>query len=157
VLSIVLIGWKWREAVANAAAAEQHASAEADARRDAERTAREVEVLLLSADVDRAVTYCERGDIGLGLLWLARCLPVAVRLQDADLERVIRTNLAGWRSSYSRLRGVLPHDDWAWDVAFSPDGRSVLTGSKDQKVRLWDALTCQQRFPALEHPWPIWT
>jgi WD40 repeat protein/serine/threonine protein kinase len=151
--SIGLVGWQWREAVANAKEAKEKALAEADARREAERTTREVELLLLGADIDRAVTFCERGDMALGMLWLARCLPVAVRLQEADLERVIRVNLAGWRMYYSRQRARLQHDDWAWDVAYSPDGRFVATGSKDRHARLWDALTGRLHGSPLVHPY----
>lgn len=156
-LSAVLVGWQWREAMANATEAKQLAAAEAGARGVAERKTREVELLLLGADVDRAVLFCERGDVAPGLLWLARCLSDAVRLQDNNLERVIRMNLASWRPHLSRRRGMLQHDDWVWDVTFSPDGRFILTGSKDRKVRIWDARTYELSAPTLEHPWPVWS
>ncbi|MGH9847102.1 MAG: WD40 repeat domain-containing protein, partial [Blastocatellia bacterium] len=31
----------------------------------------------------------------------------------------------------------LRHDDFVFAVAFSPDGRTVLTGSWDKTARLW--------------------
>jgi WD40 repeat protein/DNA-binding SARP family transcriptional activator len=36
------------------------------------------------------------------------------------------------------------HTGWVDDVAFSPDGRYILTGSRDGTVRLWDVQTGQQ-------------
>jgi WD40 repeat protein len=40
-------------------------------------------------------------------------------------------------------------------VAFSPDGRTVITGSADNTARLWDAATGQPRSDALPHFEPI--
>ncbi|MCC5966866.1 MAG: caspase family protein [Natronohydrobacter sp.] len=44
-----------------------------------------------------------------------------------------------WTSaSYVTLRG---HTDPVWSAAFSPDGGRIVTGSRDQTARVWDART----------------
>jgi len=42
-------------------------------------------------------------------------------------------------------RHVLRQDDWVYGVAFSPDGNSLATASKDGHVRLFDVTTGQAR------------
>ena len=38
---------------------------------------------------------------------------------------------------------IISESDGIFAESFSPDGRTILTGSRRNSVRLWDAATCQ--------------
>jgi WD40 repeat protein len=42
-------------------------------------------------------------------------------------------------------------DDRVWSVAFSPDGRTLLTGIAKRRAEFWDVATGAQRLPPLVH------
>ena len=34
------------------------------------------------------------------------------------------------------------HSNWVMSVAFSPDGKTIVSGSRDQTLKVWDAGAC---------------
>ncbi|PVH68540.1 hypothetical protein DL98DRAFT_599436 [Cadophora sp. DSE1049] len=52
-----------------------------------------------------------------------------------------------WSTVLQTLEG---HTQYVTSVAFSPDGKQIISGSHDRTVRRWDATTGQQLLPALK-------
>ena len=122
------------------------------------RNARDLSQALTAAEyrlaenyLDRGLTLCEQGDIGSGMLWLARGLQTAPA-EAADLQWAIRTNLAGWSRQLHQLKAVLQHQGPVLAVAYNPDGQTVWTGSEDGTARRWQAATGKPVGPPIVHP-----
>jgi WD40 repeat protein/serine/threonine protein kinase len=96
----------------------------------------------------------ERGDVDLALLSYARCLAL-VPEEDADLRRVIRTNLRAWAAQLHPLKVCLAHRKPITCTARSPGGRLVVTGSEDGTARLWRADTGRAAGAPLRHHGPV--
>lgn len=101
-------------------------------------------------EFDRALTLFDRGQASEGMLWLGRALKTAPPDAD-DLRRVIRANLANWQGSILPLRHVLDHKDHVYTLAFSPDGKALVSGSRDGTARIWNVATGAQITPPLKH------
>jgi eukaryotic-like serine/threonine-protein kinase len=118
--------------------------------------------LTATLTLDTGLHLCEQGKISHGILYLARSLR---ELPDgeADLQRVILSNLTVWGRETHRLRfsvqhaGVVDIDR----IAFSPDGRSFRTAGRNEamsqgEIRVWDASSGEPMGPALPHAIGIW-
>jgi WD40 repeat protein/serine/threonine protein kinase/tetratricopeptide (TPR) repeat protein len=146
---------------------------EAEARRKAEqvskslrktsgdlRMAREELRLRLVQKVDLAngVNLMDQGDLSGSLAWFAD----AYRLEQGDpgREDLLRIRLNAVLQHVPRLNHVLFHDGSVYHAAFSPDGRRVLTASRESgkagEARLWDAATGQPATPAMKHQGPVY-
>jgi WD40 repeat protein len=120
------------------------------AREQARKTALEASRLAVAQGIMR----CERGDTAPGLLWLARGLE-QLPASSERLGESIRRLLAGWSRELHPLQAALAHDRPVLAAAFSPDGKTILTGSWDNTARLWDATTGEPLGPVLRHDGPV--
>jgi WD40 repeat protein/serine/threonine protein kinase len=103
----------------------------------------------------QGLNLCEQQEASRGVLWLAHSLELATQAEDPDLQRVIRLNLAAAREHLGALRACLPHGGDVLAVAFSPDAKTVLTGSKDGNAQRWDAATGECTGAPLRHQGPV--
>ena len=103
-----------------------------------------------STAIDHALGLCEQGQVGNGLLLLARVLETAPR-GAVDLKQAIRANLVAWSRYDTRLTNLLPHAEEVNFVAFGPDGQIALTLGPERTARLWDASTGEPRGELLRH------
>jgi WD40 repeat protein/tetratricopeptide (TPR) repeat protein/tRNA A-37 threonylcarbamoyl transferase component Bud32 len=96
-----------------------------------------------NSSVKQGEHFLERGDVRRGMLYLAHGLDLAHEVKAADLEQVSRTHLSLWRFRFRAVKMLLPHSEEVLAVAFSPDGRKIVTGDAEKTARLWDATTGQ--------------
>jgi WD40 repeat protein len=150
VLGFALVAWQWRRA-------EDKAAAEQRARQTAQDNELRLTRLSAGMGITEGVALCEKGEVGRGLLRLVRALELAVRAGDSDLERAARCNLAGWQPFVVRRRALLAHGHWVRGLAFSPDGKTALTGSRDCTARLWDTAPGRPCGEPLRHRYPVWS
>jgi WD40 repeat protein len=101
---------------------------------------------------ERGHAAFENGQVGPGLLWMVEALQSATAAEDPAWKHTALTNLSAWLPLYPRLRAVLSHSGAVRKVAFSPDGRTILTGSRDTTARLWNAATGQPIGLPMQHP-----
>jgi eukaryotic-like serine/threonine-protein kinase len=119
---------------------------------DLKRSLGESNRLLAIRNFDRGQAAFEKDQIGPGLLWMIESWRAAVAAGDRDWQHAARANLAAWRPHHARLKAVLSHESPVDAAAFSPDGKSVLTGGDDGLVQLWDAESGQPVGQPLNHP-----
>lgn len=102
-------------------------------------------------EFDRGLAEVERGDIGLGMHWMARALETAPT-QVEDLHWAIRANLQAWRNRLVTLSDCLAPPEGKV-LAFAPDGLSAWYVDPDrQTVRRWELATGTMIGPELRHP-----
>jgi eukaryotic-like serine/threonine-protein kinase len=155
--AFVLVTWKWRQAVAAHEEAENARIIAQDNEKLAQKERRNAERLSAGLILDQAVSQGDHGNIEHALLLFTKSLEQAVRNEDADLERIARRNLTAFRPLLLRRRAIIPHPDWAWETAFSPNGKFFVTTSKDRAARFWDTETGAAIGDPLWHEDSVWT
>ena len=105
--------------------------------------------------LERGRNSCEQGEVSNGLLWMVEGLEYATRGHDAVLQHAARADLAIMQRQLPTLRAVFSHREPV-AVAFSRDGKTILTGGLDGTVRLWDAVTGLPRGRSLDVQVQVW-
>jgi eukaryotic-like serine/threonine-protein kinase len=135
------------------------AVASADLARTERNHARVEAVEVARLALERGVQSCEQGEIGRGILWMARSLDLAP--DDPLLRRVIRTKIAHWRLALAPLRWMVGYDHTVNFAHFSPDGTRIATGvgiyysSLAHTARIVDASNGAHVSPELPHGGPV--
>jgi len=134
-LLVLLVGGLWF----NARLTEQRNEALGQ-KAQAETQLRRAEWLVYAGQLARAQSAFENNDARVALQLLEEC----------------QWDLRGWehRHLWTRLSSkatFVGHTSSVTSVAFSPDGRRILTGSLDQTAKVWDAAKCQELFSLKGH------
>jgi WD40 repeat protein len=103
---------------------------------------------LVRLHVTQGLHYVEDEDLAGSLVWFARAL--TLDRNDAR-EPAHRLRLTSVLRQCPRLTQMWFHEGSVTQVAFSPDGRWVLTASDDGTARVWNAATGAARFEPLRH------
>jgi WD40 repeat protein/tRNA A-37 threonylcarbamoyl transferase component Bud32 len=130
---------------------QQNTEAQRNRAEDNHRQALRLSTQLL---LHRGLTLGEQGEIGQGMLWLARGLSADPNANQ-DYQRLLRLNLAACSQWLNPLREVLLHSSEVRVVAFSPDGKFIATGCADGTIRIWDTHTSQAKIDLRQHKAPI--
>jgi eukaryotic-like serine/threonine-protein kinase len=90
---------------------------------------------------ERGQSAFDKGQNGVGLLEMIESWRSAVAAGDPVWQQAARANLAAWQNHDIGIKAVFSHQGVVRGVAFSPDSKTVLTGSADKTARLWDVAT----------------
>jgi WD40 repeat protein/tetratricopeptide (TPR) repeat protein len=102
-------------------------------------------------DLERGRIACERGEIGVGMLWMLESLRTAKEAGDEPLWHAALFNLSAWKERHVEPRETFTHDGWVSTALFSPDGKTIATASQDKTARLWDLATGQPKGAVMRH------
>jgi WD40 repeat protein/serine/threonine protein kinase/tetratricopeptide (TPR) repeat protein len=146
---------KAAEAAENANKAEANEQRALAQKREADAARMQAEKLKERAEVQGERAYA--GQIALAQReWQDYEVGPARKLLDA-----CPPDLRGWEHAYlrrlidSNQRTLHGHTGHVLSVAFSPDGKWILSGSVDKTVKKWDAQTCRELLTFRGHTLPV--
>jgi hypothetical protein len=125
------------DALAAKGRAEELAASEADAKRKADQGNLQLRQQLGRNLIERGVAECVSGHPDRGVALFSQAYSDLSETGDPVAESAWQL-VTGWRRG---LAIPLRHEGEVSAACFSPDGRTVLTGSVDGTARLWDAAT----------------
>ena len=83
-------------------------------------------------------------------------LTLGLNSQGMGAERLGPDAVSLWDVGSHALRATLAFDQRVNALSFTPDSRSIVTGSNDQTVRVWDARTGSPSGAPLNHDAAVW-
>jgi WD40 repeat protein len=127
--------------------ADRHAVRAERAQKKAESEAAENQRRLVQVTVASGLRLLDEGDLFGALLWFGE----ALRLDggDPDRERIHRIRIATVLRQCPRLAQIWLHPGPVSHVAFSPDGRHLVTAGDPRSVRVWNTATGEAVTPVL--------
>jgi len=149
VISAIRIAGARDDATRNAIDALAAKEREGGQRKLAEGNASESHQRLIRLHVANGSRLLDESDLFGALPWFTEAL--ALDQGDDSREERHRTRIAAVLANAPKLVHLWRHDHEVEYVAFSPDGRRIVTASKDRTARVWDAGTGDAVCPPLRH------
>ncbi len=92
---------------------------------------------IVRLDIANGNRLLDDGDPAGALLWFADALPLVAN-KPAE-ESIHRIRIQQTLNQTPRMLRILPHESGLNNAAFSPDGRLIMTATKDGNIRVWNA------------------